>query len=164
MIASSLGAVHVAAALVALALGAAVLGAPKGTLFHRTLGAGYVAAMVILNLSALAIYRLTHHVEPFHLLALLSLATIIGGVTLALRRQPGWLLGHYWNMAWSYVGLLAAACGEIIIRLLVPAGILTGPWEIIGGGAAIAVVFVVLGLIVLPRFQSMATAGGPTSG
>ena len=64
MIGSALGAVHFTAAIVALAFGAIVLAAPKGTPLHRTIGAGYVAAMVILNVSALPIYRLTGHFEP----------------------------------------------------------------------------------------------------
>jgi len=43
MIGSSLGAIHFTTAIVALAFGAIVLGAPKGTPLHRTIGAGYVA-------------------------------------------------------------------------------------------------------------------------
>src|SRR5712664_1043062 len=117
MIGSSLGAIHFTTAIVALAFGAIVLGAPKGTPLHRTIGAGFVAAMVILNVSSLAIYRLTGHFEPFHGLALLSLATLARGIVPALRRRPGWLMAHYWNMAWSYVALLAAASSEIVMRL-----------------------------------------------
>jgi len=92
MIASSAGAMHFAAAFAALALGALVLAMPKGTLLHRTMGTGYIAAMIILNIAALAIYRLTGHFEPFHALALLSLATIARGVAPAVRRRPGWLV------------------------------------------------------------------------
>jgi uncharacterized membrane protein len=158
MIGSSLGAVHFTAAIAALAFGAIVLGAPKGTPLHRTIGAGYVAAMVILNVSALAIYRLTGHFEPFHALALLSLATVVRGVVPALRRRPGWLMAHYWSMAWSYLALLAAACSEIVVRLFLRIGIFTGAWQVIGGGVAIAVLFVVLGMVVLPRLQRTALA------
>jgi uncharacterized membrane protein len=141
---------------VALAFGAIVLGAPKGTPLHRTIGAGYVAAMVILNVSSLAIYRLTGHFEPFHALALFSLATVVRGMVPALRRRPGWLMAHYWNMAWSYLGLLAAACSEIVVRLFLRAGILTGTWQLIGGSIAIAILFVVIGMVVLPRLQRAA--------
>jgi len=158
MIGSSLGAVHFTAAIVALTFGAIVLGAPKGTPLHRTIGAGYVAAMVILNASALAIYRLTGQFEPFHALALFSLATVVHGMMPALRRRPGWLMAHYWSMAWSYLGLLAAACSEIVVRLFLRAGILTGPWQLIGAGVAIAILFVVVGTVVLPRLQRTAMA------
>ena len=87
MIGSSLGAIHFTTAIVALAFGAIVLGAPKGTPLHRTIGAGFVAAMVILNVSSLAIYRLPGHFEPFHALPLFSLATLSRGVVPALRRD-----------------------------------------------------------------------------
>jgi uncharacterized membrane protein len=158
MIGSSLGAIHFTTAIVALAFGAIVLGAPKGTPLHRTIGAGYVAAMVILNVSSLAIYRLTGHFEPFHALALFSLATVVRGIVPALRRRPGWLMAHYWNMAWSYLGLLAAACSEIVVRLFLRTGILTGTWQLIGGSIAIAILFVVIGMVVLPRLQRAAMA------
>jgi uncharacterized membrane protein len=158
MIGSSLGAVHLTVAVAALAFGAIVLGAPKGTALHRTIGAGYVVAMVILNVSALGIYRLTGHFQPFHALALLSLATIVRGMVPALRRRPGWLMAHYWNMAWSYLALLAAACSEIVVRLLLRSGAFTSPWQVIAGGIAIAVVFVVVGMVVLPRLQRTAMA------
>ena len=158
MIGSSLGAVHFTAAIVALVFGAIVIGAPKGTPLHRTIGAGYVAAMVILNASALAIYRLTGQFEPFHALALFSLATIVRGVVPALRRRPGWLMAHYWSMAWSYLALLAAACSEIVVRLFLRAGMINGPWQIIGGGVAIAILFVLLGMVALPRLRRTAMA------
>jgi uncharacterized membrane protein len=158
MIGSSLGAIHVTAAIAALACGAIVLGAPKGTPLHRTIGAGYVAAMVILNVSSLLVYRLTGHFEPFHALALFSLATVVRGIVPALRRRPGWLMAHYWSMAWSYLALLAAACSEIFVRLLSRAGIFTGPGQVIGLGIAIAILFVVVGMVVLPRLQRTALA------
>src|SRR5258708_30351459 len=158
MMGSPLGAAHSPAAIAALAFGAIVLGARKGTVLHRTIGAGYVAAMVILNVSSLAIYRLTGRFQPFHALALFSLATVMCGVVPALRRRPGWLMAHYSCMAWSYLGLLAAACSEIVVRLFLRAGILTGTWQLIGGGIAIAILFVVIGMFVLPRLQRTAMA------
>ena len=158
MIGSGMGAMHFASAIAALVLGAMVLGAPKGTVFHRTIGAGFVAAMVILNVSSLAIYRLTGHFEPFHALALFSLATVVRGMVPALRRRPGWLMAHYWSMAWSYLALLAAACSEVFVRLFLRAGTFTGPWQVIGLGLAIAIVFVGVGMVVLPRLQRTALA------
>jgi uncharacterized membrane protein len=158
MIGSSLGAIHFTTAIVALAFGAIVLGAPKGTPLHRTIGAGFVAAMVILNVSSLAIYRLTGHFEPFHALALFSLATLARGVVPALRRRRGWLMAHYWSMAWSYLALLAAACSEIVVRVFLRPGIFAGPWQVIGLGIAIAILFVVVGMVVLPRLQRTAMA------
>src|ERR1700733_11530124 len=76
---SSIGAAHVAAALAALALGAIVLAMRKGTQLHRAMGMAYAAAMIVLCVTALMIYRINGHFGPFHVLALLSLATIFAG-------------------------------------------------------------------------------------
>jgi uncharacterized membrane protein len=158
MIGSSLGAVHFTSAVAALVLGAIVLGAPKGTTSHRIFGAGYVAAMFLLNASALAVYRLTGHFEPFHALALISAATILRGIVAALRRRPGWLIAHYRNMAWSYISVLAAGCTELLVRLSIRGSAFTSPWQIIATGLVIAGVFVIMGLILLERLKRTAVA------
>jgi uncharacterized membrane protein len=94
---STLGWIHTAVALAALVTGAAVLLRSKGTGRHRQLGWTYVASMVLLNATALAIYRLTGSFGPFHVAALLSLATVIAGVVPAVRRRPAgtWVEYHY---------------------------------------------------------------------
>lgn len=158
MIGSSFGAIHFTSAIAALVFGASVLGARKGTAFHRIIGAGYIAAMLLLNASALAVYRLTGHFEPFHALALVSAATILRGIVPALRRRPGWLMAHYSNMAWSYIALLAAACSEAVVRLALGASALTRPWQVIVAGLAIAVVFVMVGMVMMPRLTRTAMA------
>jgi hypothetical protein len=38
------------------------------------------------------------------------------------------------------------------------AGTLTSPWHFVGGGIAIAVLFVVLGMVALPRLRGIAMA------
>ena len=48
--------------------------------------------------------------------ALVSLATVIRGVASALLRRERWPRTHYYCMAWSYIGLLAAACAEAMVR------------------------------------------------
>ena len=70
-----------------------------------------------LNATAMSIYRLLGGFGPFHLAALVSLVTLIGGITAALRRRPGWAVRHYRWMTWSYVGLLAAAVSEVGTRM-----------------------------------------------
>jgi uncharacterized membrane protein len=114
---SPLGWVHTSFAVAAIASGAAVLLRRKGTRSHRRLGWVYVASMLTLNGTALLIQRLFGGFGPFHVLALLSLATVAGGVAVALRRRPGWIARHYRWMAGSYVGLLAAAASEAAVRL-----------------------------------------------
>lgn len=75
--------------------------------------------MVCLNVTALAIYRLTGAFNVFHLLALISLATLLIGFTSVRRRHSmrRWLWRHYQYMCWSYVGLLAATINEASVRI-----------------------------------------------
>ena len=56
---STLGTIHIAAALIAMVLGLSVYPAAKGTPFHRATGAGYLVGMVTLNITAIGLYRLT---------------------------------------------------------------------------------------------------------
>jgi uncharacterized membrane protein len=116
---STLGWIHTVTALAALVTGAAILLRPKGTRRHRQLGWTYVACMVLLNATALAIYRLTGSFGPFHVAALLSLATVLAGVVPAVRRRPAdkWVEYHYWWMTYSYLGLLAATAAEVATRV-----------------------------------------------
>ncbi len=108
---------HVLSAAVALISGATVLLRRKGDQVHRLLGRVYFGSMLTLNLSALLIYRLFGGFGPFHIAAVVSLATIIPGVRAARRKQLGWLERHYYWMTFSYVGLLAATASEAITRL-----------------------------------------------
>ena len=151
-----LGAAHVAAALAALAFGAVVLLERKGTRAHRILGAAYVIALVITNGTALGVYRLTGAFGPFHALALIGLAVLVRGVVAVLRRRPGWLLTHYYSMAWSYVGLLAAACAEVVAR--VPLGVVHDGRDGVIVGLICAAAFVAIGFILLPRLRARALA------
>jgi uncharacterized membrane protein len=114
-----LGLTHLAFALSAIAAGGAVVALPKGTPLHRRIGWVYVSCMVGLNATALMIYRLFGGFGPFHVAALLSLATIVAGVFAVLRRRPkrNWLDHHAYWMSWSYVGLLAAAASEVTTRV-----------------------------------------------
>ena len=155
---TSMGMAHVASALAALALGALVLLERKGTQTHRALGAGYVLAMLMVNLTSLAIFQLTGRFGPFHALALVNLATIAWGVRAALVQGKGALQTHAYCMAWSYVGLLAAAGAEVVVR--VPAASINTAGRGIAAGMAIAALFLLLGMAVLPRLlrRALATA------
>lgn len=124
----SLGYIHTAAALTALSTGAAVLLTRKGTRRHRQFGWGYVASMLLLNVTALLIYRLFGRFGPFHVGAIFSLITVSAGTVAALgarrartSREPAAraraLERHYRWMTWSYVGLSAAAVSEISTRV-----------------------------------------------
>jgi len=129
-----LGFLHLASAFGALAFGLLVLLLRKGTPLHRQIGYGYVAAMAIVNVTALMIYDLFGGFGPFHLAALISLVTLVGGIVPARRRPPprGWLPWHAYWMSWSYVGLLAALVAETATRMLeFPFGLTAGTASLI---------------------------------
>lgn len=111
--------IHIATAVAALVFGFCVLGLRKGTRRHKQLGYCYVVSMFVTNLSAFLIFRLNGHFGPFHAAALLSLATMLAAFLPVVLRRPRdrWLELHSERMAWSYVGLLAAAASEAAVRL-----------------------------------------------
>ena len=109
---------HIATALIAIGTGLFMLLQVKGTRRHRRFGYVYVASMATLNVSSFSIFKLTGEFSPFHVAAFLSLATVIAGFLPVYWRRPagGWLELHFQFMAWSYIGLLAAAASEIAVR------------------------------------------------
>ena len=113
----TLGWFHMVCALTALGSGAAVLLRRKGNRAHRRLGWVYVTSMLLLNVTALMIYRLFGGFGPFHVAAVLSLATVIAGIVPPIRRPANWVARHYQWMTWSYVGLCAAAVSEVGTRV-----------------------------------------------
>jgi uncharacterized membrane protein len=116
---STVGLVHLVFALCAMLLGLLVVLQRKGTRIHRTIGHLYVSSMLGLNVTALSIYQLFKTFGPFHVLALVSLATLLAGVVPVVTRRPkrAWLDLHANFMAWSYAGLLAAAASELVVRV-----------------------------------------------
>ena len=114
-----IGTIHVALAVTAMLSGLVVLLRRKGDRRHRQMGWVYGASMLGLNGTALMLYRLFGRFGPFHLAALVSLLTVIGGLASARFHKPkgGWVRAHAYWMTWSYVGLLAAAASEASTRL-----------------------------------------------
>ena len=112
------GTVHLFLGLLAVTLGLAVVVMRKGTAAHRRAGLFYAVVMVLLNATALMIYDLFGRFGPFHVLALVSLATVSAGVVpVWLRRPRAWLELHARFMSWSYAGLIAAFFSEIGTRV-----------------------------------------------
>lgn len=149
----TLGLTHTVAAVVALVAGAAVLLTRKGTRRHRQLGWAYVVSMLLLNATALLIYRLFGRFGPFHVGAIFSFVTVVAGTAAALgaRRARGRhdavararaVERHYQWMTYSYVGLAAAAVSEIATRM--PA-LRPRPGE----GAAFAITVAVATIVVI---------------
>jgi uncharacterized membrane protein len=141
---SAISWLHITTAAGAVIAGFVMLLQPKGTRLHRRLGYLYVAAMVTLNVSSFFIFALTGSFSPFHIAAILSLATVIVGFVPVYLRRPvgGWLDLHLEFMVWSYIGLLAATASEIAVRI--PqwrfwwAVIISSVLIIVAGGAILA--------------------------
>jgi uncharacterized membrane protein len=134
---------HVTAALSALLAGLAVLLMPKGTPIHRATGTLYVVALVLVNAAALSLHREAAF-GLFHALAVVSLLTTGAGLAPLLRgkRSQAVVTLHAFCMTWSYVGLVAAGCGQLTVSVadgsaawLVPAVIVS---VLTAGGVVIA--------------------------
>ncbi len=112
------GWIHFVGAQAALFVGLTVFVFPKGTSRHRWLGLGYVVLMLSLNVSALSLHR-EDFFGPFHVLAVLSLATVCVGIGLMVltRRPPPIVAVHAYLMSWSYAGLVAAGIGQLATQI-----------------------------------------------
>lgn len=143
----ALGAFHLFTAGLALASGASVAVARKGTARHRWTGRVYLAAMLLLNLSALSIYELTGRFNLFHFFAMVSLVTLLAAWLPALLKRGAWKPWHARFMMWSYAGLLMAAVSEVATRL----PIITS-WKSFGIAVGVATTIVaVISAIVIER-------------
>jgi uncharacterized membrane protein len=80
---------HAFAAMAAFILGAVQLGAPKGTIPHRTIGWVWVALMLAVSVSAFWIHtiRLWGPWSPIHLLAIFTLVMLPVAVLHARRHR-----------------------------------------------------------------------------
>lgn len=113
-----LGWLHIFCAVAALCVGAAVFFRRKGTRTHRVLGYLYSVLLLLVNVSALSTYNISGQPGPFHVMALVSLATLVAGLMPAVLRRPRtwWLDLHAYFMSWSYVGLAAAGVSQIVTQ------------------------------------------------
>ncbi len=114
---SSIGLVHTIAAILAMIFGTMVFFNKKGTNFHKKLGYAYIGSMLVLNITAFAIYNFGS-VNLFHAFAIISLLTIVAGMIPVLRKtKDNWLENHFAYMSWSVVGLYCAFWAEVGVRL-----------------------------------------------
>ena len=139
---------HVLAAFSALLVGAAVLLLPKGTHTHRVIGTVYVLALVVVNVAALSLHR-ENTFGVFHALAVASLVTIAVGLSPLLlgRRSPPVIATHAYCMTWSYAGLVAAGCGQLVVAV----GQGDGAWVV---PVVIGTVLSISGVVIFGRVPS----------
>src|SRR5215831_8853969 len=169
-----IGWVHSMLCLVALALGARNLSLEKGTQAHRHAGQWYVASMVVLNVSALFIYRIGNvrvqgfmldRFSVFHWMAVATLAAV-GLAYVAARRQDRALFAyaHPAAMIFSYYMLVGGAMNEafVHVRSLQRFGFVHVPGtQIVIPGPAIGVtqfIVMLLAFAVLTYFMAQVAA------
>ncbi len=121
---SPIGLVHLIACMISLLSGTFVLVMEKGTRIHKSLGYIYFTFMLIVNGTAFGLYHLFGRFGPFHIAALISLATLLAGMIPVLLRTRSWLNYHLAFMYYSVIGLYAAFASEVIVRI---PGIAFGP-------------------------------------
>ena len=97
--------IHVAAAILAMALGAVVLFRPKGTPIHKLMGRFWAVLMLVVATSAIFIneIRLVGPFSPIHLFVLLTYAGIGFGIW---EIRHGRVQSHQATMKSTYLGAL----------------------------------------------------------
>ncbi len=135
---SSDSVVHMAAVLLALVSGTAVVGLPKGTLVHRRLGWAYVGSMVVVLWTAFRLYYLFGRFGVVHWGAVASTGALLVGTGAAVCRAvvPSWLRWHYAGMGASVTGLYAALAAEGTYRFFPPRYFW---WSTLGPAGAVVV-------------------------
>ena len=100
--------IHAFAALTAFALGLVQLGAPKGTLPHRTLGWVWVLLMLVISASSFLIHgiRMWGPWSPIHVLSVVTPIMLALGVLAARRHR---VRAHKITMTAIFAGALLLA-------------------------------------------------------
>jgi uncharacterized membrane protein len=114
------GAVHTVMAISGIIVGLIQLLRPKRGPTHRARGYAFVYAMLIADGAAMLIFQFTGRFNILHIGAMTNLACIVAAMIAVLRspRPSNWKNQHYYWMSWSYVGLLAAAATEFVVRTI----------------------------------------------
>ncbi len=138
---------HVLAASVALASGAVVLIAPKGTRFHKRVGCVFALSLLLTNGTAALMYNLTGTVNFLHVFILVSMGSLLYGMAAIRRRQ---VATHLRGMTGAALGVWAAGVAELTVRVL--PGI-ASPQAIIWTAAGTGVAFFFLIGFLIHRFS-----------
>jgi len=141
----SIGTLHVTAALTAVAVGGVLLSARKGTRRHVHVGRLYVAAMLAATVPVLWLYDSDGRPGPFHILAIVSLVTLAGGIAASPSRSGSTesVRAHGTFMLWSYAGLTGAGVAQAA-NATWPRW---SPWPVV----AVVLSVVVAGFLIIPR-------------
>jgi hypothetical protein len=144
------GAIHTVLAMLCIVVGAIQLLRRKGDATHRALGYAYVYAMLVADGAAMLVYRFTGQFNAFHVGAIVNFVLIVLAMVPLLQnpRPANWKLRHYYRITWSYVGLIAAAVTELMVRTVR----LTHEqgWAVSGGAT---VIVTAIGYVLIERYR-----------
>lgn len=117
--------IHVAAAVLALAVGLIIFVLPKGTGFHRMLGWTWVSSMIVVAASSIAmIADFRNGVNALHVFTVLTVVSLWSGLT-GIRR------GNVRQHAGSMVGLFVGGLIIAGITAFIPGRTM---WQVFFGG------------------------------
>ncbi len=116
---SSLGLFHLIVSILALVFGTWMISTQKGTAIHKKVGYVYAVCMVAVISTSFMMYRLFGGFGIFHVAAVISTISLLGGMLPVILRKPekSWLSLHFSFMYWSVMGLYAAFVAEIFTRI-----------------------------------------------
>ncbi|NNF00277.1 MAG: hypothetical protein HKN25_14755 [Pyrinomonadaceae bacterium] len=116
---SSIGLFHLIVSILALIFGTWVIATEKGTAIHKKIGYLYAACMTAVIVTSFMMYRLFGGFGIFHVAAVISAISLLGGMVPVILRKPkkSWLSLHFSFMFWSVMGLYAAFAAEIFTRI-----------------------------------------------
>jgi uncharacterized membrane protein len=145
------GAIHTVLALSGIVVGLVQLLRPKRGAGHRARGYAFVYAMLIADGTAMLIFQFTGKFNILHAGAIVNLVCVVLGVVPVLRspRRANWKNQHYYFIAWSYVGLLAAAATELVVRT-VHLATRGQAWTVT---AFVSIVVTAIGYVLIERYR-----------
>ena len=116
---SNLGLFHLVVSILALVFGTWVITTEKGTAIHKKIGYIYAVCMIAVIGTSFMMYRLFGGFGIFHVAAVISSLSLLGGMVPVILRKPtkSWLSLHFGFMYWSVMGLYAAFAAEIFTRI-----------------------------------------------
>lgn len=108
---------HIAGAIASYLFAGLVFTQTVGSKKHRMFGIGYAAAMLTTAIAGLFIYNWGHP-SVFHVFSVITIWSISRGLIGIYRYRQTHdrsdLMNHYFNMAYSFMGLNLAAVGQLM--------------------------------------------------
>lgn len=109
--------IHIGAVILSYFTGLIVFVKPKGGKNHKNIGKIYAVSMLIGSLVTFGMYSFSGGFNIFHFFAIVTITSVSAGwysiVKYVKTRKSKWLVKHYFNMAYSFMGLNLAAIAQM---------------------------------------------------